>query len=584
MTDEENRRPVGEEQQDQVTTDEPQPEGHGYTQYRWTGHPHHQWAHLQGPPPPWPVPPPPPPRPRIPLPRAPVWLPIAVLGVGVVAALFATLDRPGAGLVLTGVVAGLTAFTALLVRPAIPEGGKQDETEGDGKQGEDTEPTGHAYAWSAIYGGLAVVLLFTALFRDAGWVLVWTLGASFLLASLAFAVRNPASRESTFGVAVESLALLRNLPSVPRFVTLPLQTTAARKTALPVLLTVGSTLLLLLIFGTLFAFADPVFGSFLNRMFASVEITGSLFGSFVAAVMATLCTGAAVLAARRRHPRRGPAAPATKQRQTSVPVWAWVVPLGALALLFTVFLGVQATALFGGEDYVQEVAGVTYAEYARQGFFQLVVVSLLVLGVITGAVRFLPSRPRAAHLLRNALLGALCVLTLIILASAMTRLHLYTDFFGLTRLRVTAEAWILWSAVVFGLILTAGVLNTLGRPARWLPRVTVALTAVSLALFAYSNPDLRIAESHHGLNLAEVDSVYLRGLSTDALPSLWELEGDDRDCAVERIQERVEDPDTFASWNTSRHRAHTHVQEQGSLVSVDEPESGRHPCGRPHRY
>src|SRR5699024_7133687 len=151
---------------------------------------------------------PPPPRPRIPLPHAPAWLPIAVLVVGVIAALFATLNRPGAGLVLTGIVAGLTAFTALLVRPAIPESEKPGEAEANEKKAEST--TGHAYAWSAIYGGLAVVLLFTALFRDAGWVLVWTLGASFLLASLAFAVRNPASRESTGGVVVESLALLRN--------------------------------------------------------------------------------------------------------------------------------------------------------------------------------------------------------------------------------------------------------------------------------------------------------------------------------------------------------------------------------------
>ena len=35
--------------------------------------------------------------------------------------------------------------------------------------------------------------------------------------------------------------------------------------------------------------------------------------------------------------------------------------------------------LFGGSEWVQRVAGLTYAEYARRGFFELVVVAALVL-------------------------------------------------------------------------------------------------------------------------------------------------------------------------------------------------------------
>lgn len=238
-----------------------------------------------------------------------------------------------------------------------------------------------------------------------------------------------------------------------------------------------------------------------------------------------------------------------------MPVWVWTVPLGALALLFGAFLGVQTVAMFGGDEYVQRVAGVTYAEYARQGFFQLVMVSLLVLCVIAAAVRILPSR--ATRTLRNALLGALCVLTLVILASAMLRLQLYIDTFGLTRLRISAEAWIVWCAGVFALVIAAGMLDTLGRPAPWLPRATAALAGLALAVFAYGDPDLRIAESHHDLDLSVVDTWYLRDLSTDALPGLLELEGRDRDCALLGFQDLATgEPDTgAASWNLSRHRA-----------------------------
>jgi hypothetical protein len=255
----------------------------------------------------------------------------------------------------------------------------------------------------------------------------------------------------------------------------------------------------------------------------------------------------------------------------------WTIPLGALVALFTAFLGVQAVAMFGGDDHVQRVAGVTYAEYARQGFFQLVVVSLLVLCVIAVAVYVLPSRPAATRTLRNALLGLLCVLTLVILASAMMRLQLYIDTFGLTRLRISAEAWIVWSAGVFGLVIAAGVLNTLGRRAAWLPRGTAALAGVALAVFAYGNPDLRIAESHHDLELTQVDTWYLRDLSADALPALVELEGEDRACALGGIAYRLDDAgeEGLASWNLSRHRARAQLAQTGPADDVTAQEG---PC------
>ncbi|WP_223838728.1 DUF4153 domain-containing protein [Nocardiopsis deserti] len=727
-------------------------------------------------------------RTRVPLPQAPAWLPVAVFGVGVVAALLATFDRPGIGLVITGVVAGLTAFAALMVRPAVPGSGAEDEearsgepgsgeasgTEGspgahvtggsggpgpvaesgpvgdggeprpenpsgaaehaeevgsasgvenavsettgahedsganpsaeaggtseaaegsesdssgtrtpgsvtsgdtggapeadggsasstseaaeppgsedtrtasvpestepvasDGTTGneEATEATGtdeatrtgpisagetteateaapavapsplslshptaaHAtapapqsasaprstsapapastpdrrsYTWSAVYGVLAAVLLFTAVFRDAGWVLFWTLTASFLLASMAFAARNPASRQGAVGVLTGSLALFRNLPSTPRFLTAPLQGKRFRRLAGPVLVTTVATVGLLLVFGLLFAFADPVFGSYLSRMFADLLLESDLnpFGDLFAMAMAVLLTGSAVLTARRRHtpmpaPRTAPVGPSPER--TPLPVWVWTIPLSALVLLFTAFLAVQAVAMFGGDEYVQRVAGVTYAEYARQGFFQLVVVSLLVLCVIAVVVRVLPSS--TTRVLRNALLGLLCTLTLVILASAMMRLQLYIDTYGLTRMRASAEAWIMWSAGVFGLLLVAGALNTLGRSAAWLPRATAALAGAALAVFAYGNPDLRIAESHQDLDLTTVDTWYLRDLSADAIPGLIELEGNDRDCALVGFQNLVEESDDtgFASWNLSRHRGLQQLDELG---------------------
>ncbi|WP_017589182.1 DUF4153 domain-containing protein [Nocardiopsis ganjiahuensis] len=554
----------------------------------------------------------PPPRPRAPLPEAPVWLPLAVFGVGVLGLFLATFDRPGIGLVITGLAAGLTAFTALLVRPSIPESAEdgadgslgEDPEEGTGDSGEEadgfedrTGPDRYRHAWSAVYGVLATALLATAALRDAGWVLTWTLTAAFFLASLAFAVHNPAARHSTVGAAAGSVALLRNAFAVPVFLGRPLvRFKASNRALVPALVTTGTTLGLLVVFGGLFAFADPVFAAHVENLFSAPDLSvGGLHP--IGALLAALFTGAAVLAARRGTAPRRPVPGSVTPRATPPgfpvpapdpeasappwPVWVWTVPLGALAALFTAFLAVQATAMFGGDEYVQRVAGVIYAEYARQGFFQLVVVSLLVLGVVALVVRLVPGLS-GTRLLRNSMLGALCFLTLVILASAMMRLQLYIDVFGLTRLRVAAEAWIVWSALLFVLILVAGVLDSLGRRTRWLPRAAVALGAVALTVFAYSDPDLRIAESHHDLDLAEVDTWYLRGLSADAVPGLIELEGDDRGCALDRIGDRLRTADGFGAGNLSRERARSLLAEHDLLGSSAPEFVDRSHCAAPY--
>ena len=108
----------------------------------------------------------------------------------------------------------------------------------------------------------------------------------------------------------------------------------------------------------------------------------------------------------------------------------WLLALGALNLLFAAFVAVQLAVLFGGDGYVLKTAGVTYAEYAREGFAQLVVVGVLTLAVVAAALRW--ARTGADARLLRALLASLCALTLVVLASALHRLSLYEEAFGFT--------------------------------------------------------------------------------------------------------------------------------------------------------
>src|SRR6266508_4022313 len=204
------------------------------------------------------------------------------------------------------------------------------------------------------------------------------------------------------------------------------------------------------------------------------------------------------------------------------PLLDWAIPLALLDALFAVFVAVQLTVLFGGHGYVLGPGGPTYAEYARNGFWQLGLATLLTLAVIA-AVGYRAARERRRDRLAIRVLGgALCVLALVVVASALRRMALYADAYGFTRLRLAAFTGELWLGLLFVLLLVAGV--RLGG-ARWLPRAATATAAAVLLALVAINPDAYIARTiidryrHDG----HLDANYLSHLSADAVAEIDRL-------------------------------------------------------------
>jgi len=190
----------------------------------------------------------------------------------------------------------------------------------------------------------------------------------------------------------------------------------------------------------------------------------------------------------------------------------WAVALGALVALFAAFVALQLTTLFGGNQHVLETAGLTYSQYARSGFWQLLAVAALTFAVIAAAQRWAGQRGR----LLTGLLAALCLLTLVVLASALKRLDLLEAELGFTRVRFAAHAALLWLAALFVLVLAARF------AASWLPRAIVAVTAVTFLAFALSDPERRIADANveRYERTGEIDMDYLLRLGPDAAPAV----------------------------------------------------------------
>ena len=232
----------------------------------------------------------------------------------------------------------------------------------------------------------------------------------------------------------------------------------------------------------------------------------------------------------------------------------WAIPLALLDMLFLAFVAVQFAVFFGGRDRVLHTAGLTYAEYARSGFWQLLVVTALTF-VVTGLVwKLADVRTRRDSLLLRFLLGALLCLTLVVLVSALHRLRLYEDAFGLTRLRLLAEGIALWLGGLLLLVGASGAFATVR--ARWAP-AAVLLTAVGLLVFSLANPERRIAERNidRWETTGRIDVYYLADLSADAVPALVQLPLPERQRATAIVQYRLRYGDPWSSANLSRSRA-----------------------------
>jgi hypothetical protein len=434
------------------------------------------------------------------------------VAVGVASGVLLVGNRPGLGMAVAGLLLWLPAVPVMVRRRS----------------------------WADLaLAALSVALVAVVAVRDAEWVV----GLSVVVALCVGAVAATGSR-TTPSILLSGLTLATaGLRSVPWLASSTGAAVGGRRGQLLVVTrTLLVTVVLLVVFGLLFAGADGVFASLLPTF----EL-GRLPGQVVVAALALAVAGTLAHLALAPPAWGGlalrPAKPAGRAE--------WLAPLVALDALFLVFLAVQLAAAVGGADYVRRSSGLTYAEYARQGFGQLLVATLLTLLVVAVAARKAPWETARDRVVARVVLGVLCLSTLGVVVAALTRMSLYVDAFGLTRLRLLATAGELALGVVVLLVVLAGV----RWKAAWFPRAVTATVGVAMLALAAVNPDAQIlrynvAAAEQG---ADLDVYYLTDLSQDAQVVAGGLDGDLRECLVASIG--ATPAENLAEWNLGRQRA-----------------------------
>ncbi len=251
--------------------------------------------------------------------------------------------------------------------------------------------------------------------------------------------------------------------------------------------------------------------------------------------------------------------------QTIRPVEVMVF-LGLIAGLFLVFIGFQVKYLFGGDANIIN-AGFTYAEYARHGFFELLVVAVLSLLVLVGSEKYAGVETKKD---KQFMIPALILIAEIgvVIISAFKRLSLYIDAYGMTILRFYVTGFIILLSVLF-IFLAVKFIKS--KTEQFLAFGTLLSIAAFLIAVNLTNPDAFIIKTNiqQYNDTGKFDASYLRELSVDAEPWKIEmynkLEGADKQTILDLLlkdKEKLQKvSDDWQGLNLSRSKALDLLQE-----------------------
>lgn len=275
-------------------------------------------------------------------------------------------------------------------------------------------------------------------------------------------------------------------------------------------------------FASLLASADPIFAQGLDeflKILAIENLPEYLFRLTYILIAAYLFTGIFTHAITNSSDRK-----LVSDGKPWMPTWLGItesaVVLGAIDLLFAIFVAIQVRYFFGGHTNIS-VDGYTYAEYARNGFGELVFVAFFSLLLLLSFSQITKRENKRHQFIFSGFSTFLVAMVVVILVSAFQRLLLYETAYGFTRLRIYTHIFMIW----LGLLLLAVILLEIRGRLRYFALATL----ISFVGFTVSinlvNVDSSITKHNvsRAISGKELDTSYLLTLSNDAVPMMVEL-------------------------------------------------------------
>lgn len=195
--------------------------------------------------------------------------------------------------------------------------------------------------------------------------------------------------------------------------------------------------------------------------------------------------------------------------------------LTMINIIYILFFVSQSAYLFSGFSNLLP-AEFTYAQYARQGFFQLCVIALINFAITWFSFIIVERNAEGKRSKILAVLTAiLSVFTLLFIATALSKMAMYIHYYGLTRLRIYASWFMVLLFILFIILMIKGIVRFHA------PKVAFVIFCISFFALCFSNVDgfmtkYNITRFEEG-TLSSFRVEDYRNLSAGAVPYLYEF-------------------------------------------------------------
>lgn len=202
-----------------------------------------------------------------------------------------------------------------------------------------------------------------------------------------------------------------------------------------------------------------------------------------------------------------------------IPALLVILPVIGVLVIYVLFL-ISQWAYFMSAFTGSLPADYSYAEYAREGFFQLCAVAVINSLLIVMLTAFTKRTSKASAVICRILTVALSLATLALIVIAVSKMALYIDKYDLTRDRLAVTAFLVFLAVSF----VAVILSTLINKVKALPIIMTAAVVFTLAA-SFFNVNKFIADYNVDMYLSgmhkNIDMEYIADdLGWEAAPAL----------------------------------------------------------------
>ncbi|WP_308641120.1 DUF4153 domain-containing protein [Paenibacillus nuruki] len=185
-------------------------------------------------------------------------------------------------------------------------------------------------------------------------------------------------------------------------------------------------------------------------------------------------------------------------------------------IVYVLFVVIQFSYLFGaGQGQIPD--GSSYAEYARSGFVELVMVTSLNFIIMVCVLLYMAESHRILRHINNSMLYILVICSGVMLYSAFTRLIVYEQAYGYTYIRFLVHAFMIFLGV---LLLVAGLRIYWKKLPLAKCYIVLALTAYVVVNYVGMDRIIAVQNLDRYEQTGQIDFEYLNGLSSDAIPVL----------------------------------------------------------------